>query len=277
MVKGTTKAELIAHTVCVLFVIAGLALIWITADETNSGGQGNRNAIVFTFFMGFVLSVSMLVNAGRCFNGLIPLSMAIGYFFYPGAIDFADLWRKELENDTDDRQLAAKTSDLRLLLTGAVFCLFGTLLNIVSEVLFVKPGVNKSTNVVLRIFTVIAAGIALVGCIVVWIYNDDRRENDFADHLRISLQGLIALMFGMDSALHFDHTLVVVAIFMAMFTACEAFVKGIRYEDFDDDSDETRKAAGLLLLSVGLFFLVGFNVLMKSSNVSKATTNTVEA
>eukprot|EP00300_Choanocystis_sp_HF-7_P022700 c22148_g1_i1.p1 GENE.c22148_g1_i1~~c22148_g1_i1.p1 ORF type:complete len:299 (+),score=77.41 c22148_g1_i1:52-897(+) len=263
--EGTTPAELVAHFVCFLFTLLGTLLAGIKADSSDFLGKGEIHDIVFVFVIASVLSFSLFLNAGRQIIAMLPASIALGYFWFPRGIEIADRFSERLKVDGLPKD--AKT-DFQFILAGAIFSLFGTFLGVVVEAVFVKksrfPGVKP-----VQMFAFLGAFTTLAGAIGVW----SRRRADTAvgdEALSLSIQGLIGGVFALDSCLNPDSNLLLVIMFVVVFSGCECIDSGILFQDAGGDKRVRDTLIGLLVEGIGLGILAA-SVAVTNASANLAT------
>lgn len=143
--------------------------------------------------------------------------------------------------------------DHEVLLSGAVFALSGTLAGVLVEVFCPKPNRIKGEHKPVEALGIVCFVLALIGCIIVWSFNK-RSNGPYEYYITLTIQGLIASLWALDTLFHNDPILVVAALFMTCYAGCLCFDAGIVVVDTNNDDLETTQA-GLVVLAVALFFL----------------------
>jgi hypothetical protein len=132
-------------------------------DSTEFFGTEDDHSIYFALAVACAISATLLLNAGRSLPTLIPLSVAMLYFWYallrpisadgdshiyftpspilflkrlPKGVVYADQWKSALDDVSSASQHSK--SEYQCLVAGTILALFGTGTGVVIEVLFPK-------------------------------------------------------------------------------------------------------------------------------------------
>eukprot|EP00299_Pterocystis_sp_00344_P010287 c4561_g1_i1.p1 GENE.c4561_g1_i1~~c4561_g1_i1.p1 ORF type:complete len:259 (+),score=41.42 c4561_g1_i1:49-825(+) len=246
--QGATIAEVIGHCVCLVLTVIGSIMVGVTINDLEVDGTAD-NSILFTFACGCLMSFMLLINAGRAFPAFLPITVALGYFWFPRAITYCDAWRSQLEGDHQGRS----KSDLQVLVAGCILSLAGTFLGIIFECLFPKETRRPAVKL-LEGFGVLASLVSFAGAICLWV-NNDKSFAYFSEYQRICIQGALATIFSLDSILFPDPDLVIVGLFMCTYTACEAVYLGIPFRS-TDNKDLENSQIGLMVHAAGLALML---------------------
>jgi len=257
---GTTTGELVCHTICLMLTFIGAVMVWVTVTDNTDidGATENRTSVYICSAV--VLSFFMLINAGRAMAPIFPLSVALGYFWFPAAIHFTDII-----NNTD----TLKDSDQDTIVAGFVFCLIGTIGNILVECSFPKGGRLSSFGPA-QYVAFVAMWIVVIGCCITWATMDRDNDSDYDDTLTRTIEALISLVFVLDAIVFPSTITVAVAMFIGCFTAIFAIDDGIQYGNFSDDDIKTSRQ-GILVVGLGLVIMLFCSIATGSKGADGVT------
>eukprot|EP00301_Raphidiophrys_heterophryoidea_P009935 c14951_g1_i1.p1 GENE.c14951_g1_i1~~c14951_g1_i1.p1 ORF type:complete len:267 (-),score=76.24 c14951_g1_i1:25-825(-) len=248
LLGDSTMAERIAHFLALGFVLIGVVIVWIVLD-TNASDVYSNSDVYFIFATGCLVSLFLMINCGRAFPTLLPITLGLLYYWYPKGIDLGQEWSYHIEHNNIPH---LSKSNAQLLLAGTVLTLFGTGAGVLIEFFFPKK-FSQHPSVLLKFFAVLAGIVSLIGLLVLWIFNGRHIGSSLSSLFqRLSIQGLIALIFSLDECFHPDVNLVIAVLFMCTYTACESLQEGVSYNSAIADKDTRYCFAGCLVLGAGL-------------------------